>query len=168
MSNLVAYRWTGDSMEPLPRFRKECDRDFVIGEIYTLEPLEERSGQSHRHYFAAIKDAWANLPEELSGEYPTPEHFRKRLLIEAGFCDEQKTVFSNPSDAIKAAAIILERDDYVVAEAKGRVLTVWTAKSQSMRAMDKATFQDSKDKTLEIAANMIGTTAAELSKAEAA
>ncbi len=158
MSHQIAARWEGDGFTPMPRFRKECDKQFVIGEIYVLETIEERSAATHRHYFAAIKDAWSNLPEAVALDYPTALHFRKRLLIQAGFCDEQKIVFSNPNDAIKAAGLVLARDDYAVAKADGRVLTIWTAKSQSMRSMDKETFQASKTATLELAASMIGTT----------
>lgn len=163
MSHQIAAKWEGDGFTPLPRFRKECDKEFVIGETYVLETIEERSGATHRHYFASMKSAWANLPEAVAADYPTAEHFRKRLLIEAGFCDEQKIVFSNANDAIKAAGLVLARDDYAVAEAKDRTLTIWTAKSQSMRSMDKATFQASKEKTLELAAAKIGTSVEALS-----
>ena len=37
----LAYQWDGEAMRPLRRFAKEADRQFVIGETYTLEELQE-------------------------------------------------------------------------------------------------------------------------------
>lgn len=156
----IPFRYTEGKM--VPRSRSMADRYYADGELYMLEEYHQRSTNSHNHYFAALNSAWLNLPETLSSDYPTEDHFRKKLLIQAGYCDEQKTVFSTSNDAIKASAIALQHDDYCVANVEGRVLTIWTAKSQSMRAMGKADFQASKEKVLELAASMIGTTAKEL------
>jgi hypothetical protein len=49
-----------------------------------------------------------------------------------------------------------------VVEVRGRVVRIHKAKSQSVRAMDKATFQDSKQKVLDVVANLIGVPAGEL------
>lgn len=163
MSEIFAAQWDGEQMVPLPRFRKACDKVFVIGENYILETLEERSAATHRHFFAALKSAWVNLPEEYGAEYPTILHFRKRLLIEAGYSDVSKVVFSTAKDAIIAAALAMAIDDYSVTTVEGRVLTHFTAKSQSMKAMGKKDFQASKTAILELAATKIGTTPKELS-----
>jgi hypothetical protein len=142
----------------VPRSRTMADRYFAEGETYALEEVHARSHATHAHYFAALHDTWMNLPEALSPQYPSSEHLRKRLLIQAGYCDEQQIVFATENDAVKAAGLVLARDDYCVADVQGRALTIWMAKSQSMRAMGKATFQESKTKVLELAASLIGTT----------
>ena len=153
----LTFRYIDGKM--VPRSRAQADRYYAEGELYALEEYQNRSINSHNHYFAALKTAWMNLPESLSADYPTEEHFRKKLLIRAGFCDEQQIVFSSANDAIKASAAILARDDYCVANVEGRALTIWTAKSQSMKAMGKEDFQKSKQAALELAAALIGTTA---------
>lgn len=152
----LTFRYLDGKM--VPRSKAQADRHYVEGETYALEEYNARSINSHNHFFASLTDAWTNLPEALADTYPSIEHFRKRLLIQAGFCDEQKTVFSTEKDAIKAAAIAWQRDDYCVADVQGNVLTIWTAKSQSMRAMGRADFQKSKSAVLELAASLIGTT----------
>lgn len=157
----LPFRYVEGKM--VPRSRAMADRYFAEGEVYTLEEHHARSLNSHNHYFASLHSAWLNLPEALSAEYPTEDHFRKKLLIRAGYCDEQKIVFATDNDAIKAAGLVLARDDFCVADVKERVLTIWTAKSQSMRAMGKQQFQESKTKVLELAAEMIGLTLEELS-----
>lgn len=158
----LTFRYIDGHM--VPRSRAQADRHYVDGETYTLEEHAERSLNSHNHYFAALHSAWLNLPVELSDAYPTETHFRKRLLIQAGVCDEQKIVFATANDAIKAAGLVLARDDYCVADVQERTLTIWTAKSQSMRSMGKEAFQASKEKVLELAASLIGTTADTLSQ----
>lgn len=151
----IAFRYTNGAM--IPRLRSQADRFYEEGESYVLEEYHSRSINSHNHFFATLNDAWMNLPERLAGEYPTAEHLRKRLLIQAGYCDEQKVVFSTANDAIKASAIALAHDDYIVADVSDRTLTIWTAKSQSVKAMGAKDFQASKSAVLEIAAQMIGT-----------
>lgn len=161
----LPFRYIDGKM--VPSSRRQADRYFVEGEAYALEEHNARSLNSHNHYFAALHSAWLNIPENLSPEYPSEEHFRKKLLIQAGYCDTQNIVFSTSNDAIKASSLALARDDYCVANVEGRVLTIWTAKSQSMRAMGKQVFQESKTKVLEIAASMIGTTPETLTKSAA-
>jgi len=47
-------------------------------------------------------------------------------------------------------------DDYAVVVARDAVVVVWTAKSQSMKAMGKVEFQRSKDAVLTECARLIG------------
>lgn len=142
----------------VPRSRAMADKYFAEGEVYTLEEHHARSINSHNHYFASLHDVWLNLPEAMSADYPSEDHLRKKLLIRAGYCDEQQIVFATENDALKAAGLVLARDDYCIADVSERTLTIWTAKSQSMRAMGKQVFQESKTKVLELAASLIGTT----------
>ena len=58
----------------------------------------------------------------------------------------------------EAAGVLAER----FATVREAVVTVYTAKSQSLRAMGKADFQASKDAVLGIVSEMVGTTPAEL------
>lgn len=157
MSALIAYQWDGEAMKPLHRFRKECDREFVIGETYLLEPVEERSGNSHRHFFAAVRESWMNLPHELAHEFPTPDALRKHALIRTGFCDSRSVVCRSNAEARKVAGFAEDDSDYCIVVVNGATVTKLKAKSQSMRAMGKDEFQRSKDAVLDFLASMLGT-----------
>lgn len=168
MKEIVAFEWTGDSMEPLPRFRKECDKVFVIGERYLMETIEQRSGVSHRHYFAAIRSAWINLPETQSERFPSEDHLRKYALIKTGFFNSDAFKCETRSQAVKLAAFMRPIDAFAVIDVTGLVVTRYTAKSQNMKSMGATVFQDSKEKVLGFLADMIGTTTRELAHATAA
>lgn len=40
---IALFDWDGDAMVPRAAFKKRCDEEFVVGEIYRLEAREERS-----------------------------------------------------------------------------------------------------------------------------
>src|SRR5690349_16725152 len=103
MSAPMAYQWTGEAMEPLPRFRRIADRVFVIGEEYALVEHKERSAASHAHYFAAVNEAWKNLSEEAAERFPTADHLRKYALIKAGYRDERTVACASRAEALRVA-----------------------------------------------------------------
>lgn len=155
----VTYIWTGEAMAPAgPGFARMCDRQFTVGERYRLEQCSERSEASHRHYFASLHDAWLNLPEDLSERFQTSEHLRKFALCKCGYADQRQIVCASKAEAQRVAAFIKPMDEYAIVTASEAVVTVYTAKSQSMRAMGKAEFQKSKDDVLNYVASLIGTT----------
>src|SRR5258708_5689576 len=86
MTRPIAFEWDGEAMKPLQP--KLADKEYVVGERYTLAPFEQRSLATHNHEFAWLYEAWMNLPEALAEQYPSPEHLRKRALIDAGYYDE--------------------------------------------------------------------------------
>lgn len=157
-------RWDGDGFVPLQRFAKEADRAYVVGEVYRMAPVEDRSGKSHGHYFAALSDAWANLPEGQAERFPSAEHLRKWALIKAGWRDERSIVAASKAEAQRLAAFVRPMDEFAVVLVSGPVVTVYTAQSQSMRAMGKQAFEASKQAVLDIVAGMIGVTADALYK----
>lgn len=163
-SSLLMAEWSGDSFVPLARFRRQCDTEFVVGERYRLTTMEERSEKSHRAYFAAVNEGWANLPESAGDQFPTSEHLRKFALIRCGFADERQIVCSSGAEALRLAAFIKPMDTYAVVQARGAVVTVWTAKSQSQRAMGKQEFMRSQEAVREFIASMIGVSGDELAK----
>lgn len=167
MNAPLPFRWTGEAMEPLPAFTRRCDAAFVVGEVYNLDAIEERSAKSHAHYFASINEAWQNLPENLVEQFPTSEHLRKWCLIRAGYHQSRDIVAASKAEALRLAAFVKPMDSYAVVTARGAVVTVYTAESQSMRAMGKQRFQESKDAVLSLLAAMIGTDPIELGRAAA-
>jgi hypothetical protein len=168
MAAPIPFRWNGEAFEPLSRHREECDREFVIGEIYRLAEVSERSQASHNHYFAALHQAWLNLPETIAAQFPSEEHLRKHALIKAGYVNIRQFLAESTEQATKLAKFLRPLDEYCIVTTEDSMVTVWTAKSQSMRAMKKKEFEESKAKVLDVVAAMIGSSAAELTREGAA
>lgn len=154
------FTWTGAVMRPeLP---KAAARQFKTGERYRLGVIEERSVNSHNHYFASIAEAWKNLPEQYAERFPSAEHLRKWCLVKAGYADERSIACASPEEAAKVGAFVRPLDDFAVITVRENVVKVYTAKSQSTRSMDKKEFGESKNAVLDICAEMVGVTQAEL------
>jgi len=152
----LAFEWNGDAMVPLRQCARMANKEFVVREVYRLAIHEERSANSHNHYFAALHEAWQNLPEGTAERFPTEDHFRKWCLIKAGYRDERTIVASSKAEAQRIAAFVKPMDEFAVVVVKEATVIVATAKSQSVRAMGKKEFQESKQAVLEIAAEMTG------------
>jgi len=168
MTAPVICAWDGEAFVPMPRFAKLCDKEFTIGENYPLVVHEDRSQASHRQYFASIHEAWLNLPMDLAERYPTDEHLRKYALVRCGYADERSIVCSSKAEAQRIGAFIKPMDQYAVVVIRDCVVKVFTPQSQSMKAMGKKEFQDSKTKVLDFVASLIGVTAEELTTRRAA
>lgn len=157
----LRFDWTDEGVMR-PKVPKLADKHFVVGMEYMLVPHEERSMRSHRYYFASINEAFKNLPEDLAERFPTPDALRKYALIKGGYRDEKTFVASSKAEALRLAAFVRPMDEYAVVTVREVVVTVYTAKSQSVRAMGKDEFRASIDSVLDVVAGMIGTTAATL------
>jgi hypothetical protein len=146
----IPYRWTGKVMEP--ERLQLCK--FVPGNTYWLE--KDRSEDSHKHHFAWLRQAWKNLPEDFADQFPSPEHLRKAALIQAGFYDETIIDCESREVAHRVAAYARGEDDFAHIVARGALVVIRKAKSQSRKKMSPADFQASKDAVREIVAHMIG------------
>lgn len=158
----VLFEWDGDNMVPLARFKALCDKQYVVHEVYKLDIVEDRSLVTHNHYFACLVSAWKNLPEDIAPRYPTMDRLRRRALIRAGFADERTVVLDTPADAVKVSGVIQTYDEDAVVMVKGRTVHIFTAKSQSMKAMGKDEFQRSKVAVLDEVSKLIGVDATTL------
>lgn len=165
----LAFRWDGESLLPLtPHWAKQCDKVLIVGQVYRMAPVEERSAISHRHYFASIQEAFDNLPDALGGQFKNAEALRKWALIKAGYCDAQTHPCSSKAEAERIAAFIRPMDEYAIVTVARNVVTRYTARSQNMKSMDRKTFQRSKDDVTNIIAGMLGVTPEQLTAARAA
>jgi hypothetical protein len=150
--------WDGEALKPVRRFQKIADQRLVVGEQYRVDPEEERSLQSHQHYFAIVNEAWRNLPEGVAERFPTQEHLRKWALIKAGYFDNRSVVCASKAEASRVAAFVRPLDEYAVVVVSEAVVTIYTAKSQSTRAMGKESFQASKNAVQGVLAELVGVT----------
>lgn len=164
----LVYEWDGDAMKPLGRFKRACDKEFVVGELYHLVIAEPRSVTSHRHYFASLHEAWLNLPEDVAERFPTDEHLRKWALVKAGYADERSIVCASKAEAQRIASFIKPMDSFAVVVVSEATVKVYTPQSQSTRAMGVKTFQKSKEAVLGIVSDIVGVTPGEIERERAA
>lgn len=157
------FQWDGEAL--VPRSKVVANEVFVVGEYYRMGEVEDRSEASHRHEFAFLREAWKNLPEDLAPLYPSPEHLRKRALIETGWFDEQIIDGGNNAVAIRIAAVARGYDEFALISVSDSVVIIRTAKSQSRRKMNKQDWQASKTAVLELVSEMIGVEPGELERA---
>lgn len=160
----IICAWDGEVFRPLPRFARLADRHYVVGETYPIVVHEDRSEASHRQYFAAIREAWQNLPEPYASMLPTAEHLRKYALCKTGYANQMQIACASKAEAIRAVTTVRALDSFAVVDARDAVVTVWTAASQSHRAMGKKDFQASKTAVLDFVAGLIGTTRSDLGR----
>ena len=161
----IVCAWDGEHLTPVGQtWARRADAQWVVGERYYVEIRQERSQASHRAYFASINEAFQNLPEDVAERFPSPDALRKYALIKAGYCNSDSIVAGSKAEAQRLAAFVRPREQFAVVTVKDAVVTVYTAHSQSVRAMGKAYFEKSKAAVLDIVAQMIGTTAPALER----
>lgn len=162
----VEMVWADGILRPIsPYWLRRAEKEFTEGEVYRIVDQPERSTASHQHYFAAINEAWRNLPPLLAERFPSAEHLRRYALIKAGYSNSQSMPCGSPAAAQRFAAFVRPLDEFAVVSVEGSVVAVYTSKSQSYRHMDKKTFQASKDAVLGVLADMIEVSKSELSEA---
>jgi len=144
----------------LPLNPRAAEQVFQIGHVYRLEPWMDRSPASVAHYFASINDAFNNLPAPHAPRFGSPEALRKYALIQCGYRDERSIVCRSKAEARRVAAFVQPFDDYAIVSVQEAMVVVWTARSQSRRTMDRATFQRSKDDVLAFIGNLTAAKAA--------
>ena len=128
---------------------KRANRHYVDEQEYMLAEQNERSSNSHRHYFASLNEAWKNLPEDMAARFPTVESLRKYALIRVGYFDCETFVCSSATEALKLARWARGGpSDHTVIAVRDCIVSRYTAKSQSPRAMGKEDFQRSKEAVL--------------------
>ncbi|WP_374831067.1 hypothetical protein [Paenochrobactrum pullorum] len=164
----IMMQWDGEAMVPSsPYWEARADKQFVIGETYKMVEHHDRTEATHNHYFASITNAWRTLPDELISEYPSAEHLRKKMLVKCGYADERSIVCASKADALRVAAFIKPMDEHAVVTVREAVVRVYTAQSQSMKAMGKQEFQQSKTAVLEEIDKLLGVNRGETARAAA-
>jgi hypothetical protein len=159
----LLFQWDGESLVPANQvWAGRADRDLVVGEKYMVAEYSDRTKRSHDHFFAAVDEAFQNLPESVADRFRDSEHMRKIALVECGYYTETIQHFTTKQDAIRAAALATE--DGAVVSVYRTYCIKRVPMSQSYRAMGKAQFQESKDKVLQWISDLIGVQRDELEK----
>lgn len=172
MQDMIRCRWQGAVLIPVGHYALKAAGEMMAeGDTVLVTIDHPRSMNSHRHQWAEIKGAWHHLPEAVQMQpwAATPETLRKHALIVTGYRNVE-TVDAGTKAAAERVAALLSRHataahGYAITQARGPVVTCWTPKSQSVRAMGGTEFQESKTAVLNWIADQIGTTADELVRA---
>lgn len=161
MTRPVLMMWDGEHLTPANAYQQRiADEELVCGQRYLMVEMEDRSRASHNHQFAWLKQAWQSLPEHFSDApwAQSPEALRKYALIRTRHCDVRTVACGSNAAALRVAAITRELDPFSLASVEGSTCSVFTAHSQSHRAMGKDAFNQSKRDILEFIAGLIGVT----------
>ena len=163
----ITFQWNGRLMVPMPRFQDQCASAFKVDEYYTMEVQAQRRESSHRHYFAALDEAWANLPEKFDGESwaQSREHMRHHALIVCGWCNTKIIQCASNAEAVRWSTIMRPMQPFSVVTAVRSTVVESAAVSQSRSAMGARDFMTSKWQVLDFVADLCGTTRGELEAA---
>lgn len=171
----IMFRYEGDGeFVPASQFwAGRADKAFVVGEHYKLVEHEDRSDVSHNHEFAFIAEAWKTIHERFNNETwaQSPEHLRKYALIRCRFCNTQTFPCGSRAEAERWAANLRPLDEYSLVTIDGPLVYRFTAMSQKRRgigAMDKATFQASKQAIMDFLDDLLGVEHGATARSEAA
>ena len=159
--------WNGMAFVPDGNSARDAAcRSYRMGQPVTLFVMQERTERTHNHQFAWLDDAVENMPERFDGEpwAASAEHLRKYALISTGFFNVKSIATDGQAEAERWAAVMQSLDPFSVVAIRGDVVHLFTAQSQSMKAMGKERFQRSKTAILNFVANIIGTTPEELAR----
>lgn len=162
MSAPLIYQWTGEAMVPLKYFRPQAAKQFVVGNAYRLAETEQRSMDSHRHFFSCVNEVWSNLPEVLASHFRTPDELRKWALTYTDFREVREYQGTSHTEALRVAQFLGAGPDYSRIEIDGKKVTQYKPRSQAWSEMDSREFQRSKTQVLDILAAKIGVNVEEL------
>ena len=137
---------------------------------------KHRSSPQHRRYFAIIRAAWHNWPEDGGTSRFRPqneEHFRYWLEMRAGHYTVTKTARIESTDPDKAYMLVSSflrpsKDTTLFLELDGNLLTQKQTRSISYASLGPAEFGRLKDAVCEIIEAELNVTAEQLLQARAA
>jgi hypothetical protein len=128
-------------------FSGECtDRSLEDGKVYRIKIDEQRYWPRHEWFMAFVREAWESLPDEEHNKYRNADHFRKRMLIAAGYATVQKMPMPSEEAATMMATYLGKlTDDYSIVTTAQNVVIVMTAKSQSLGDVGKPTGMENEE-----------------------
>lgn len=74
-------------LEPTDKAGKAIVASMAPGEVRKAKITMPRNIVNHRRFFALIGMCFDHMPEHWHKAYPSEEHLRFKLTIEAGWCD---------------------------------------------------------------------------------
>jgi len=121
-----------------------------------LVPYDQRSDKTHDHYFACVRAAWTNWPEDYPRRLANVDQMRKHALISTGHYDQSAGAYKSVEEAAAFVTTIMRAVDYAEYSIVDNVVVLRIAKTQKKRAMGAAQFQQSKEDVLDFLSSVIG------------
>ena len=159
----MLYVWGRGCFTPHPYFRSRAAEQFVDGQLYRLERVEDRSMNSHRRYFALIKEAWDNLREQDDNRWRTPDELRYWALCHTSFRTTREYKAASKAEVRRIEKFLASDPDYCVVEiVDNKTVLQHKPESQSRLSMSGRRFQQSQKAVLEVIATKLGVEVEEL------
>jgi hypothetical protein len=133
----------------------------IGGDYMSADPMRRR-------FFAALRDAWSNLPDAMRDRFPNAEVLRKHALVAIGYCDVITLAVGSKAAAPQIASAFRMKDQYCVATVRGDVVTIYTARSMARRVLLKKDFLQVADRVFAWIAETTGIDPSQSHEARAA
>lgn len=152
----IIYDCTGDGLKPVARHRDLFARLFEAGKRYLLIEFNERSRDTHDHFFATVTGYWHQWPENYERELPSPDHLRKHALIRTGHYIQSVMAHASAMTAAAYVRDFLHYVDYAEGSISGATTVMRIAKTQRKKVMEAVEFQKSKQDVLDFCQAVTG------------
>lgn len=159
------------ALVPTRRYARAAASEFGEPDSeHVIVVYEERNMKFHNKCFAALHDAWVNLPETTSARFPTEEHFRKWLLAnKSDFFDEIERDFPKLEEARAYGIGVRAGSPYATIKGPFRTAGGWKMivrrpRSQKLSKMSPRDFEESMTQILDAAGEFVGVKRGELLK----
>ncbi len=154
---VLLWQWDGEVMRPRPRFEKFADERYIVGEIYRMAAVADRTIEAEGRYHATLKDLWLTLMDVhnpiLTETFPNPDRLRYHALCMTGQRYDRRYALPSKTEAKRFAASIRPRyvkDPFMIVSVYDNVVVQWTPFSQSREAMPaKGEYHKSTEAVLE-------------------
>jgi len=155
---IITFHWTGREMVPLGRCVDAAAEAFEPREQYRMVVSHVRSWKTHAHFFAAVHEAWMNLPEDIASMpwAQTDEHLRKYALIKTRWNTVTARVCMFKTEALRTAGHIRSKSTFSLVVVEGKSVLEFEPRSQSYPAMSADEFQQSKEDVLGFLEELLG------------
>jgi hypothetical protein len=165
----IECTWDGEAFKPVsPYWTRRAGREYVLGEVYRMADVPERSAGAHNSFFAEVERAWESLPPLMAERFPSPKHLRSYALIKSGHCYSDSIACPNHAYAMRIAAFVRSSDEFALVTVEKAMVTRFTPKSQSYHSMGKSEFNKSAEDCRRVLAEMLNVSQQELADAGAA
>lgn len=165
MTSPLACRYNGDGFDVLPRFRKQADEQYVVGQVYILDPIDEHQSGRDKAFHASFREIWKNLPENSPYAKLKCDDFRRFCLIKTDFYVETIVTMQTEKDAKSIVPVMQDCGEFCIVNVTDAVVTRWKAKSQKIRGpMDKEERKESYRAVLDFASALIKSTPEEVER----
>jgi hypothetical protein len=146
---------------PLARFQPLVEASHALGSRYVVDTQYQQSISKRIFFEETLRDAYANLNED-DERFLNAAHYRDWVKISCGYATVAEQTYDSVKEAQGAVLMARKIAPYSIADRKGTVVKIFTARSTSPQEMGGREFAECVEKCTAFAANMIGVKPKEL------